>query len=353
MKKLLLLLLLIVSLCLACQKRKEENKVTQEVDLIKDVVTDSLYVLATDDFFNLSLTDSLSQRFMDESQTKLIWENGGDKKEIIDRLAESNFQNYPDLILGLSNVFLTELDSLDIFLELPDIFFSNVRSNNNFDKQRRFLPYQYSYLALIKKTSDRSSLPTSFGVMQKEEYFDKIIISDAISTEIGRALFNNIEGIFKFHGYAACWNRIKGALYRITDTEEEAFDLFWDNDDKYIFQVVTKVIEGYEAGYSPTMAFTYLTEGSYKLIHSTAITQRCRNKTKAEVFLLWLHKAEIQSLIVKSTNWYPIVETATKSQGHRIIDYPDLVMNSKINQKVVAKYLADWLDYWKIYREKF
>lgn len=352
-KNVILILLIICTVCFSCSREEKGARDNLVEVQEKKIVSDSLYVLASNDFFSVALIDSLSQRFLKDSNTQLIWENAGSKKELIDKLAESDFYNYPDLVMGLSNTFLTELDSLDIFRELDDLYFSKVRSNNRFDKQKRFVPYQYSYLALIKKTSNPSIPPTSFGVMQKEEYFDKIIISDALSTEVGRALFNNIEGLFKFHGYAACWNRIKGSLYAITDTEEEAFNLFWENDDKYLFQVVTKVIEGYEAGYQPTMDFTYMTEGSYKLINSTAITKRCQNNTKAEVFLLWLHKPDIQSLIVKNTNWYPIVEVAKKSPGHKIIDYPEVVMNSKINQRVVAKYLADWLDYWKIYREKF
>ncbi len=348
----ILILIVILLIILACAKKEEvEVHVIETSDEI--VVSDTLYILATKDFFELSLVDSISHCFLEDSKTLLIWENGGNKKEIIDKLAESSFYHYPDVVMGLSNVFLTELDSLGIFQELDNVFFSNVRSNNRFDKNKRFVPYQYSYLALLKKTSNPDILPNSFGVMQKEEYFDKIIIPDALSTETGRALFNNIEGIFKFHGYAACWNRIKGSLYTITESEEEAFDIFWEKDDKYLFAPVTKIIEGYEPGYKATMDFTYLSEGSYKLIHSVAITQRCRNNEKAEVFLLWLHKPESQSLIVKKTNWYPILEIAEKSPGHRIVDYPEVVMNSKINQKIVSKYLADWLDYWKIYREKF
>ena len=351
-------LIVLIFICLLFVLTGCKAEANEEGSLDKEfssqvTVTDTLRVLATEDFFDLNLTDSLSIRFLEESQTKLLWENGGSKKHIIDMLAESSFYTYPDLVLGLSNVFYTELDSLEIFSNLDDIFFSKVRSNNRFDKKKRFVPYQYSYLALLKKSTNKMPLPISFGVMQKEEYFDKIIISDAIETEMGRALFNNIEGVFKFHGYAACWNRIRGSIYEIANDENEAFDLFWDNEDKFIFQTVTKVIEGYEPGYAPTMDFAYMSEGSYKLIHSAAITNRCQSKVKAEVFLLWLHKPETQSLIVKLTNWYPILEVASKSEGHRIIDYPKTVMNNKINQRVVSKYLADWLDYWKKYREKF
>lgn len=353
MKKISLFAIVLL-LILGCQNTKkiplaEENTVKEDVK----TVSDTLYILASDDFFSSGLVDSLANSFLKESQTILIWENGGSKKELINKLAESTFYNYPDLVLGLSNVFLTELDSLNIFQKLDDIFFSNVRSNNRFDKQKRFLPYQYNYLALIKKSSNKLAFPNSFGALQKEEYFNKLVISDAINTEIGRALFNNIEGIFKFHGYAACWSRIKGSLFAITDTESEAFDIFWEQEDKFLVQAVTKVIEGYETGYPPTMQFAYLSEGSYKIINSLAITNRCRNQHKAEVFLLWLHKAETQSMIVKTTNWYPIIEIATKSLGHRIIDYPKATMNNKIDQRVVAKYLSDWLDYWKIYKESY
>lgn len=342
-----------ILLLIACKAEVSDNNTIQIPEAKKIIITDTLRVLATEDFFEFSLQDSLSKNFLEKNRTKLIWENAGNGKEIIDMLANSSFDNYPDLVLGLSNVFKTELDSLDIFQSLDDLYFSKVRSNNRFDKKRRFVPYEYSFLSLIKKSSDKSIMPISFGVMQKEEYFDKIIISDAINTEFGRALFNNIEGVFKFHGYAACWNRIKGSLFFIADSDKEAFDKFWEHDDKYIFYPVTKVIDGYESGFSPTMEFTYMAEGSYKIIHSAAITKRCQNISKAEVLLLWLHKAQTQSLIVKTTNWYPIVEVATKSEGHRIIDYPETVMNNKINQKVVNKYLSQWLDYWKKYRENF
>jgi len=356
MKKTLLFSFIIFAVVLvitACKVNVNQEPVVNEE--VKQIIIpkDTLQVLATEEFFALSLIDSLSQKFLEESQTKLEWENGGTKKQIIDKLATASFHTYPDVVLGLSNVFYTELDSLEIFRSLENVFFSKVRSNNRFDKKMRYVPYQYSYLALIKKASDKSIMPSSFGVMQKVEYFDKIIISDAIETESGRAFFNNIEGIFKFHGYASCLNRIKGSLFLIMDDEKEAFEKFWEHDDKYIFYPVTKVIEGYEAGYPSTMDFTYMAEGSYKLIHSAAITNRCKNKTKAEVFLLWLHKPETQSLIVKSTNWYPIVEVAPKSEGHRIIDYPKTVMNNKINPKVVKRYLSEWLDYWKIYKRKF
>ncbi len=343
-----------ILLLIACKSEiKEDNILVEEAVPKEIIVTDSLYVLATEDFFELNLVDTLAQGFLEKSHTKIIWENGGTKKQLIDKLAESSFISYPDLVLGLSNVFQTELDSLDIFRKLDDLYFSKVRSNNRFDKDKRFVPYQYSYLALIKKSSNKSEMPISFGVMQKEEYFDKIIIPDALNTEIGRALFNSIEGVFKFHGYAACWNRIKGSIFLIVDDEKEAFDKFWEYDDKYLFYPVTKVIDGYAAGYPQTMDYSYMAEGSYKLIHSSAITKRCKNSTKAEVFLLWLHRPETQSLIVKATNWYPIVEVASKSEGHRIIDYPKTVMNNKINQKVVAKYLSEWLDFWKIYKAKF
>ncbi len=354
MKKLLhITIVLSLLLLISCKNKTESETFVVKEESQQISATDSLHVLATEEFFELALIDSLSQKFLEESKTKLIWENGGSKKEIIDKLAESDFLNYPDLVLGLSNVFYTELDSLDIFRSLKDVYFSNVRSNNRFDKSKRFVPYQYSYLALIKKTSNKNSMPKSFGVMQKEEYFDKIIICDAIETEYGRALFNQIEGIFKFHGYASCWNRIKGGIFSIEDNENDAWGNFWKHDDKYIFHPVTDVIHGYEAGYPPTMEYIYMAEGSYKMIHSAAITQRCKNITKAEVFLLWLHKLDTQSFIVKNTNWYPIIEYADKSEGHRVIDFPTKVINHKINQRVVEKYLAEWLDYWKIYKRNF
>lgn len=344
---------IILLLVLSCKKdNNNNNQIIKEYNIQEIIITDTLRILASEDFFELNLVDSLSQQFLDENRIKLIWENGGNKKELINKLANSNYHAYPDLVLGLSNVFRTELDSLDIFESLDDLYFSKVRSNNRFDKRKRFLPYEYSYLSLIKKSSDNSVLPISFGVLQKEEYFDKLIISDAIDTEFGRALFNNIEGIFKFHGYAACWNRIQGSIFEIVDDDKQAFEQFWKYDDKYIFYPVTKVIEGYEHGFAPTMAFSYMSEGSYKIIHSVAITRGCQNRGSAEIFLLWLHKAQTQSLIVKANNWYPIVETASKSEGHRIIDYPKTIMNNKINQKVVEQYLSQWLDYWKRYREK-
>ncbi len=357
MKKLLyfnFILFGVVILLISCKSKNIEEQIEINDNECKEIViNDTLHVLATEDFFELNLIDSLTQKFLAKSNTLLKWENGGTKKQIIDKLAESSFRDYPDIVLGLSNVFQTELDSLDIFRSLDDLYFSKVRSNNRFDKQKRFVPYQYSYLALIKKSSNQSELPISFGVLQDEEYFDKVIIPDALGTEIGRALFNNIEGVFKFHGYAACWNRIRGSIFLIVDDEKEAFDKFWDYDDKFIFYPVTKVVEGYESGYPQTMNFTYMAEGTYKLIHSAAITYRCKNNKKAEVFLLWLLRPETQSSIVKATNWYPILEVAPKSQGHRIIDYPNIVMNNKINQKVVAKYLSEWLDFWKTYKEKF
>ena len=357
MKKLLYLnfiLFGVVILLISCKSKNIEEQVDINDKGDKEIViNDTLHVLATEDFFELNLIDSLTQKFLAKSNTLLKWENGGTKKQIIDKLAESSFRDYPDIVLGLSNVFQTELDSLDIFRSLDDLYFSKVRSNNRFDKQKRFVPYQYSYLALIKKSSNQSELPISFGVLQDEEYFDKVIIPDALGTEIGRALFNNIEGVFKFHGYAACWNRIRGSIFLIVDDEKEAFDKFWDYDDKFIFYPVTKVVEGYESGYPQTMNFTYMAEGAYKIIHSAAITHRCKNNKKAEIFLLWLLRPETQSSIVKATNWYPILEVAPKSQGHRIIDYPNIVMNNKINQKVVAKYLSEWLDFWKTYKEKF
>lgn len=337
-----------------CKSENQEGNDSIRKGKTKNIIVkDSLYVLATDEFFDLNLTESLSLQFLRENKTKLIWENGGDKRHIIDKLADSSYQTYPDIVLGLSNVFLTELESLNIFKPLADIYFSKVRSNNRFDKGKRFVPYQFSYLALIKKSKNKSILPTSFGVMQKEEYFDKIIVPDAVETETGRALFNNIEGIFQFKGYAACWNRIKGSIFAIVDDENEAFDKFWELDNKFIFCPVTRVIEGYATGYPPSMEFSYMAEGGYRIIHSAAITKRCRNVSKAEVFLLWLHKPETQSRIVCATNWYPIVESATKSEGHRIIDYPKTVMNSKIDQKLVAIYLAEWLEFWKVYKDKF
>lgn len=353
---LILICLVTFLLLLSCKSEQPEVnntiKTKKKKTAKKIIVKDTLRVLVSNDFVELNLIDSLSQGFLEESNTKILWENGGNKKDIIEKLATSSFENYPDLVLGLSNVFLTELDSLDIFRSLDNVYFSKVRSNNRFDKKKRFVPYQYSYLALIKKSSNKSKMPISFGELQEEDYFDKVIIPDALGTEIGRALFNNIEGIFKFHGYAACWNRIRGSIFAVVDDEKEAFDRFWDEDDKFIFYPVTKVIAGYEAGYPQTMDFSYMSEGSYKIIHSAAITKRCMNETKAEVFLLWLHKSETQSLIVKATNYYPIVEVAAKSQGHRIIDYPKNVMNNKINQKVVAKYLSEWLDFWKVYKGK-
>ena len=342
-----------ILLIIACKSEKQDNNVIQEDKPEEIIITDTLRILASDDFFEFNLADSLSQQFIEKNRIQLVWENGGNKKQLIEKLANSNYHDYPDVVLGLSNVFKTELDSLDIFQPLDDLYFSKVRSNNRFDQKKRFVPYEYSYLSLIKKSSNNSVLPISFGELQKEDYFDKIIISDAIDTEFGRALFNNIEGIFKFHGYAACWNRIRGSIFQIEDDDNEAFDKFWKYDDKYIFYPVTKVIDGYEPGYPPTMAYTYMSEGSYRIIHSAAITKGCQNTGKAEVFLLWLHKPQTQSLIVNTTNWYPILEIATKSEGHRIIDYPKTVMNNKINDKVVTKYLSQWLDYWKNYREKF
>lgn len=354
--KLLLFIVLVLALLfiVGCKAKVDEVKeITEESVVPAIIAVDRLYILATEEFFELSLADSLSEKFLHECKTELIWENGGDRRTIINKLRDSDYANYPDLIMGLSNVFLTELDSLEIFKPVNKVFFSNVRANNRFDKSDRFIPYEYSYLALIKKSANNAAMPFSFGVMQKEEYFDKIIIPDALTTEAGRALFNNIEGIFKYHGYASCWNRIRGSLFSIKDSEKEAFDQFWELDDKYLFSPVTTVIEGYEPGYDQTMDYVYMAEGTYKLIHSVAISEECANLTKAEMFLLFIHKSNIQSLLVKATNWYPIVESAPKSEGHIIIDFPTNIMNGKISQKVVAQYLDLWLSYWEVFKKKF
>ena len=348
------MLILLLLFNVGCKAKVDDVREVAEKVVVSAVeAEDRLYILATEEFFELSLADSLSEKFLHECKTELIWENGGDRKNIISKLRDSDYANYPDLIMGLSNVFLTELDSLEIFAPVNEVFFSNVRANNRFDKSSRFIPYEYSYLALIKKSADDSAMPFSFGVMQKEEYFDKIIIPDAFATETGRALFNNIEGVFKYHGYASCWNRIKGSLYSIKDSEKEAFDQFWELDDKYLFFPVTTVVEGYEPGYFQTMDYTYMAEGTYKLIHSVAISEGCANLTKAEMFLLFIHKSNIQSLLVKATNWYPIVESAPKSEGHIIIDFPTNIMNGKINQQVVAQYLDQWLGYWEVFKKNF
>ncbi|OQY37155.1 MAG: hypothetical protein B6226_05485 [Candidatus Cloacimonetes bacterium 4572_65] len=292
MKRTIILLLVIIAL-VACQK--ENTPLPSVAKVVKSSaeavsIKDTLYILATKEIANSYLADSLASRFALDTNTLIKWESGGSQKELVDILRNKSYKQYPDLIMGLSNVFYAELDSLSIFKPIEKIYFSSVRTNNKYDKKRRFMPYEFTFLALVGKTDSKLEYPESWGELQQEKYYSRIVVPDAVDTEIGRAVFLNTMGIFKFHGYASCWKRVRGSIDAIVDSEKHAFDQFWSQKDKLIF------------------------------------------------------------LIVNKTNYYPVNEMATKSPGHRLISYPEKYVNDKIYKNIVSDYLEDWLNFWRRYK---
>lgn len=332
--------------------KNQDNFIEKDVALetSKTEYSDSLYILATEDFFVNSLNDTLSKKFAMEFNTRLIWENGGNKREIYDIFDTASFEYYPDIVLGISNVFYKEWNDINVFEKLRKIFFSNVRKNSKFDKKSRFVPYEYSYLVLVGKTDSKTRLPLGFGELQKEDYFNDLVLSDAINTEYGRALFNNIEAIFRYHGFLTCWYRLEGAILKIENDDEKAINTFLDSEpDKMIFLPVSELIPSFGDKNKSLFSYQYPQEGTYKIIHGAAVTSRSTNKEKAYSFILSLLNDKTQALIVKNNNWLPVNEVADKSENYKYINFPSRIINDKINFKNVNKYLELWLKEWKSY----
>ncbi len=339
-------------LLIACNSESDKNKKPKENHKNNNIVAkDSLYILATDDFFETSLSNSLSQSFLEDSEIKLIWENGGSKKELIDCLAEVDYHNYPDLVLGLSNVFVTEIDSLDMFQNIGNFYFSKVRSDNKIPRHKNLLPYEFSFLTLIGKTKDSLDFPISFAELQLEKFYDKLILCDAIDTEIGRASFLNIVGIFKFHGYSSCFKMIKSSIDKIKSNENEAIKHFLEKPNRLIYTSISEVLK-LDNG-NNLLKFKYFPEGSFKIIHSAGITKHTKKQDSCEKFLVFLHKTEIQEAISTATKHYPVNASAKRHESFRRLNFPDKYVNSKVKQWVVDKHLADWIEYWKKYRRGY
>ncbi len=261
---------------------------------------------------------------------------------LLNRLKLEGKATKADIVLGLDTNLISDAKASSLFAPhgLGEIK-SNVPDNFQDDV---FLPYDYSYFAVIYDSEKLKNPPKSMAELIDGDSSDKIILMDPRTSTPGLGMMLWVKDLYGDQA-ANKWQQLSKRVLTVTPGWSEGYGLFTKGEAPMVLSYTTS--PAYHIVYDKTERYKALAfeEGNYLQIELAGQTVNGAKNPHAAEFLKFITTADFQD-VIPETNWmYPAYNTsAPLNAAFDTLPKPDKSL--LIDAETVAQNRKAWVDEW-------
>ena len=260
---------------------------------------------------------------------------------ILNRLKLEGPSTPADVVIGLTTDLVPEAKATGLFAE-SGVDLSPLALPIAYDDPV-FVPFDYSYLAVMVDTEVAETWPTSLDELVSGDPEQKIAIEDARTSTPGLGLLLWFQAVYGDEAPEK-WAAFSDRILTVTPGWSEAYGLFTSGEVPLVLSYTTSpayhmIEEGTERYQAAAFA-----EGQYLQIEVAAMMQGTDQPDLARDFLAFILTPDFQS-IIPTGNWaYPVIEGIDLPA-----EFAKLIKVDKplyIDPETVAKNRREWTREW-------
>lgn len=261
---------------------------------------------------------------------------------LLSRLRLEGKNTKADIVLGLDTNLLSEAKASGLFAphHLSDIK-SQVPDNFNDDV---FLPYDYSYFAVIYDSEKIKNPPKSMAELVDGDASEKIILMDPRTSTPGLGMLLWVKDIYGAEADEK-WQKLSKRVLTVTPGWSEGYGLFTKHEAPMVLSYTTSPAYHIIADNTDRYKAIAFDEGNYLQIELAAQTVTGAKNPHAAEFLKFITTPGFQD-VIPETNWmYPAFATSTPLNA-AFDTLPKPEKSLLIASDTVAKNRKAWVDEW-------
>ena len=261
---------------------------------------------------------------------------------LLNRLKLEGKSTKADIVLGLDTNLINDAKASGLFAPhgLSDVK-SNVPDNFQDDV---FLPYDYSYFAVIYDSEKMKNPPKSMAELIDGDASQKIILMDPRTSTPGLGMMLWVKDLYGDKA-GEQWQKLNKRVLTVTPGWSEGYGLFTKGEAPMVLSYTTSA--AYHMISDKTERYKAVTfeEGNYLQIELAGQTINGAKNPRAAEFLKFMTTAGFQD-VIPQTNWmYPAYDTsAPLDAAFDALPKPDKSL--LIASETVAQNRKAWVDEW-------
>lgn len=261
---------------------------------------------------------------------------------LLNRLKLEGKSTKADIVLGLDTNLINDAKASGLFAPHG---LSDVKSNvpDNFQDEV-FLPYDYSYFAVIYDSEKMKNPPKSMAELIDGDVSQKIILMDPRTSTPGLGMMLWVKDLYGDKA-GEQWQKLSKRVLTVTPGWSEGYGLFTKGEAPMVLSYTTSA--AYHMISDKTERYKAVTfeEGNYLQIELAGQTINGAKNPRAAEFLKFMTTAGFQD-VIPQTNWmYPAYDTsAPLDAAFDALPKPDKSL--LIASETVAQNRKAWVDEW-------
>ena len=261
---------------------------------------------------------------------------------LLNRLKLEGKSTKADIVLGLDTNLINDAKASGLFAPHG---LSDVKSNvpDNFQDEV-FLPYDYSYFAVIYDSEKMKNPPKSMAELIDGDVSQKIILMDPRTSTPGLGMMLWVKDLYGDKA-GEQWQKLNKRVLTVTPGWSEGYGLFTKGEAPMVLSYTTSA--AYHMISDKTERYKAVTfeEGNYLQIELAGQTINGAKNPRAAEFLKFMTTDGFQD-VIPQTNWmYPAYDTsAPLDAAFDTLPKPDKSL--LIASETVAQNRKAWVDEW-------
>ncbi|MBN2460006.1 MAG: thiamine ABC transporter substrate-binding protein [Candidatus Cloacimonetes bacterium] len=251
-----------------------------------------------------------------------------------------------DILLGLDNTNLSDIQSANILRSYKPFSYSALHKSILIDKNNHFLPLAYSYLAFLYDSNELVNPPVTFGEMQDGIWKKKIIILDPTTSGLGRSMLYWSLAAFGENGYGHFWRSIKENVFAICNNFDEAYSMFLAHEAPLVIAWSTTPVYHQRIKGSDKIKAIIPREGGYMYIQGMGICCDSPNPELAERLIDFLVSRDFQVHIPFNKWMYPANTQVKLPPEFESAVQPIKDLTEELTPKIIQRRHKHWLERW-------
>ena len=261
---------------------------------------------------------------------------------LLNRLKLEGTSTKADIVLGLDTNLISDAKASGLFAPhaLSDVK-SNVPGNFQDDV---FLPYDYSYFAVIYNSEKLTNPPKSMTELINGDASQKIILMDPRTSTPGLGMMLWVKDLYGDQA-AEQWQKLSKRVLTVTPGWSEGYGLFTKGEAPMVLSYTTSAAYHIISEKTERYKAVVFEEGNYLQIELAGQTVNGAKNPRAAEFLKFMTSAGFQD-VIPETNWmYPAYNTsAPLNAAFDTLPKPDKSL--LLASDTVAQNRKAWVDEW-------
>ena len=261
---------------------------------------------------------------------------------LLNRLKLEGTSTKADIVLGLDTNLISDAKASGLFAPhaLSDVK-SNVPGNFQDDV---FLPYDYSYFAVIYDSEKLTNPPKSMTELINGDASQKIILMDPRTSTPGLGMMLWVKDLYGDQA-AEQWQKLSKRVLTVTPGWSEGYGLFTKGEAPMVLSYTTSAAYHIISEKTERYKAVVFKEGNYLQIELAGQTVNGAKNPRAAEFLKFMTTSGFQD-VIPETNWmYPAYNTsAPLNAAFDTLPKPDKSL--LLASDTVAQNRKAWVDEW-------